>query len=76
LPLALAGAGIVTAGGFVYFGASAQTRLVDLAMCAPSCSASAIDTARTNLVAGDLLLAASLVAFAASAVVTLATASR
>jgi PEGA domain len=66
----LAGVGTAALGGSIYFGIRANNEYHDLKQrCAPACEPSASDGMYTKAVISDVALAASVVAFAASAIV-------
>ena len=64
----LAGVGVLSLGGAVYFGVSAKRRYDQLETeCAPRCSSAQGDSVRSKMLLSDVALATSVVALGASA---------
>lgn len=68
LPLTLVGAGVAGLVAFAYFGLSGRSELADIRAtgCAPACDRDAVTAARTELLIGDILGVAGLVALGAA----------
>ena len=65
---ALAGLGIVAAGGFTYFGLSGLDKKSGLEACKPDCLHDDVVSARTRFIVGDVMLGVSVVSLAAAGI--------
>lgn len=67
--IVLAGVGVAALGSFAYFGVTGRSKVDDLrATCAPNCSATDVDAARTKLIVADVSLGVGVVSLAVAAV--------